>query len=477
MYSLSILFAASFILSIVLTLLCRDLCIRFEILDHPDDERKLHAHPVPRLGGVAIAISYVGALSVLMAVGTQGGSLIESSLPLAWLVLPAAAMVFFTGLLDDLFNISALNKLAGLTVAAVIAYAAGIHVKQIGGIELAAWLDFVLTVVWLLACSNAFNLIDGMDGLAAGLGCFAAATAFVAALLQGNFPLALATIPLVGCLLGFLIFNFNPASIFLGDSGSLVIGFLLGSYALIWGQKAATTFALVAPLIGLAIPLFDTSLAVMRRSLRNRPIFGADRGHIHHLLLDRGLSPRRAVLLLYGIASLCAVFALAAGMTQDRVAGLVIIAFGIVVLTAIHFLRLAEFEAVKRMFIQRTFQRLLDSQLNLQAFEKSLAASQTLEESWSIIRNESQNLGFVRVELSWHGAVMSDTFRKTVTERGWRVQIPVAEHTQIDLEHDQSYSSLGDIGPFLDILSRQLQLKESAGNRRGRTRLQEAVSH
>src|SRR5437764_1589081 len=136
------------------------------------------------------------------------------------------------------------------------------------------------------------NLIDGLDGLASGIGLFASATALLAALLQNNIALAYATVPLVGCLLGFLRFNFNPATIFLGDCGSLFIGFLLGCYGVLWSQKSATILGMTAPLMALSIPLLDTTIAIIRRFVRQQPIFSGDRDHIHHRLLDRGLTPR-----------------------------------------------------------------------------------------------------------------------------------------------------------------------------------------
>src|SRR5207302_8185636 len=133
-------------------------------------------------------------------------------------------------------------------------------------------LSVPITVFWLLACTNAFNLIDGVDGLAAGVGLFATITMLLAALLQNNVPLALATVPLAGALPGFLRYNFNPATIFLGDSGSLLIGFLLGAYGLIWSQKSTTLIGMTAPMMALAIPLLDTGLAIVRRALRGQPI-------------------------------------------------------------------------------------------------------------------------------------------------------------------------------------------------------------
>src|SRR5947208_10567281 len=169
---------------------------------------------------------------------------------------------------------------------------AGVNVSGVAGFAAHGWWSFPITVGWLVVCSNAFNLIDGMDGLATGVGLFAAFTTLAAALLQNNALLALATAPLVGALLAFLRYNFNPASIFLGDCGSLTIGFLLGCFAAVWSQKSATLLGMTAPVMALSVPLLDTGIAVVRRFLRRQPIFSADRNHLHHRLLDRGFSSR-----------------------------------------------------------------------------------------------------------------------------------------------------------------------------------------
>ena len=174
----------------------------------------------------------------------------------------------------------------------------GVRILSIAGAPTEAWWNIPLTILWLLACMNAFNLVDGLDGLAAGVGLFATLTVFAAAMMQHNMVLAVATFPLAGAMLAFLCYNFNPATIFLGDSGALLIGFLLGCYAAIWSNKSATLLGMTAPLMALSIPLLDVALAIVRRFLRRQPIFTADRGHIHHRLLDRGFTPRRVVLVL-----------------------------------------------------------------------------------------------------------------------------------------------------------------------------------
>jgi len=303
MYSLCGLTAAAFVLSLLLTPLMRDWSIHLGLVDRPDQVRKQHAMATARTGGVPILLSYAGAYALLLLLPLNASGVIREHMAAIWRLMPPVAIIFATGLLDDWRDLRPWQKLAGETAAAIWAYAAGVRIFAVGGHATAPWCGFLLTIAWLILCSNAFNLIDGMDGLAAGVGLTATMTTFIAGLLHGDITLGLATAPLAGCLLGFLRYNFNPASIFLGDSGSLLIGFLLGSYAVIWSQKSATMLGVAGPAMALALPLLEVGLSILRRFLRNEPIFTGDRGHIHHRLLDRGFTPRKAALLLYTTVS------------------------------------------------------------------------------------------------------------------------------------------------------------------------------
>lgn len=289
MYSIIFLTVTAFIFCLILTPLVRRLSQRIGALDLPNATRKLHASPIPRTGGIAIAGAYLFALALLAFAPLKGATKID--VPLILALVPAAGVVFATGLLDDFMGLNAWQKLFGQVCAAGLAYWGGVHVVGFGGFHAGGWWSLPLTVFWLVACANAFNLIDGVDGLATGIGLFATFTTLAAAVLQNNVGLAMAMAPLLGALLAFLRYNFNPASIFLGDCGSLTIGFLLGCAGAMWSQKSATILGMTAPLLALAVPLLDTTIAIVRRFLRHQPIFGADRGHVHHKLLDRGFRP------------------------------------------------------------------------------------------------------------------------------------------------------------------------------------------
>ncbi len=333
----------SLVLSLSLTPLFRNLFRVCGFVDLPNQSRKIHAGPVPRAGGIAIATSYLASFFIVQFFT----GIMNSQLALVWKVLPSAAVIFAVGLIDDLFGLKHWQKLIGQVIASCVACWSGILVLDVVGVHTHAWWSIPATILWLLACTNAFNLVDGMDGLAAGVGVFSTLTIFVAALLQQNMALAMATVALAGCLLGFLRYNFNPATTFLGDSGSLLIGFVLGCYGIIWVQKSATFLGMTAPIMALSLPLFDVTLAIARRFLRTQSIFSADRGHIHHRLLDRGISPRKAVLLLYGLSSVVAVFSLLQGFSHsNQVAGVVVIVFCAVAWMGIQYLEYAEVPAV-----------------------------------------------------------------------------------------------------------------------------------
>lgn len=284
----------AFALAATLTPVFRDAFLRWGLVDAPGG-RKLHLRPVPRIGGIPLAIAYVAAVVTL-----------PGDLEFAGRVLPGAALVFFTGLLDDLFTLKPLEKLVGQILAAGAAFVSGLRLDSLAGHEIPLGLQLPLTLAWLLVTTNALNLIDGLDGLCAGVGLLSAGGLFGAALLLGDESLAMATLPLVAALGGFLLFNFNPASIFLGDCGALWIGFLLGCFGLAWCEKTATFLSVSVPVLAVGVPLTDLSLSILRRLAARRPIFAADRGHIHHQLLALGFSHRGAVLILYAAGALAA---------------------------------------------------------------------------------------------------------------------------------------------------------------------------
>ncbi len=272
----------------------------------------------------------------------------------------------------------------------------------------AGWATLPITVVWLVACSNAFNLIDGLDGLATGVGLFAAFTTLAAALLHNNAALALATAPLVGALLAFLRYNFNPASIFLGDSGSLTVGFLLGCFGALWSQKSATLLGMTAPLMALSVPLVDTGISVVRRFLRRQPIFTPDRNHLHHRLLDRGLTVRQVALVLYGVCGLAAAFSLLVTWPHNRFDGLLLVAFCVAAYVGVQLVGYSELDTARHLIRSGAFRHIVNARLIVDTFERNLGAATTPERYWSLLREVGQELGCGHVRLSLDGRVFED---------------------------------------------------------------------
>jgi UDP-GlcNAc:undecaprenyl-phosphate GlcNAc-1-phosphate transferase len=456
MYSLIFLGVASFLLSLLLTPLIRNRFRAWGLLDRNGEGIPGH-QPIPRAGGVAIVISYVLAYGCLLVVRLNAGIIIRDSLDFVLQLLPAAGIIFFVGLVDDLKSLKPWQKLAGEVAAAVAAYAGGIHIQGLAGYGSGAWWNFPLTVVWLVACTNSINLIDGVDGLATGVGLFATFTTMIAALLQNNVALALATVPLAGCLLGFIRYNFNPATIFLGDCGSLFIGFLLGCYAIVWSQKAATILGMTAPLMALSIPLLDMLVAVARRFLRHQPLFVGDRNHIHHRLLNRGFTPRKVALLLYACAAVGAICSLI--VANRNFSAFVILAFCATTWIGIQHLGYVEFGVAGRLLVDGAFRRLLNSHISIEGFEEELQSASTAGECWEVLRDGYREFGFYRIDVEMAGQRFSEC-AGTQPFQTWKITVPITHQSFIELHRGFGHSEQQQVvAPFAEVLRKILVAK------------------
>ena len=301
----------------MLTPLVRRAALSLGAVDEPA-ARRVHTRRVPRLGGVAIVAGFFVPLLVLFGLRTHAGVVFFSTVRVSVGLIVGALLVVAAGLVDDLKGLSAKAKLAIQTAAAVAAFAGGMRVDGIdlpgiGAFSL-GWLALPATVVWIVGIVNAMKLIDGLDGLAAGVAFFACLTNFTIASLTGNLYILLISASLGGAVVGFLFYNFNPAKIFMGDSGSMFLGFVLGSASLLGAgtQKSPTLIGIVVPILALGLPITDMLMTIARRFLARRSIFAADRGHIHHRLLDMGLTHRRSVLSLYVLSVAFTIVALVA---------------------------------------------------------------------------------------------------------------------------------------------------------------------
>ena len=453
----SILWISAFacVLSLLMTPLIRDLFARRGVVDRPDGGRKFHARAVPRVGGIPIAFSYAASLGILLAVPEAGGSVLERHLPFVISLLPSAALVFATGLLDDLAGLRPWQKLAGQAAGAIMAVAAGVRITGLSGHPLDERIGAILTVLWLLACCNAFNLIDGLDGLASGMGLFSTVTIFLAALLHGDLTLALATLPLAGSLLGFLRYNFNPASVFLGDSGSLLIGFLLGCYGVIWSQKSATMLGMTAPLMAMAIPLLDVSLSIVRRWLRGRPIFAGDRSHIHHKLLEKGLTHRGVVVVLYGVCGVYALLSLLQSLSESRLGGLILVLFCSVTWIGVQNLGYFEFSLAGRTLFGGGLRRMVNGQIVLHGLDHALDAAPDEPGCWEALRHTLVDAGFTGLQARLNGR----EFRQPGPgdRPCWQLRIPLPGGDYVNLERNfDTPVQTVIVGPLVEMLHRRL---------------------
>jgi UDP-GlcNAc:undecaprenyl-phosphate GlcNAc-1-phosphate transferase len=445
----------AFLIAIVLTPIVRDIFRSYNMVDRPG-KRKIHAYPIPRVGGIAIAIAY----GVALLTAPSGGA---AAAPSVWKLLPGATLVFLTGLLDDFFTLKPVFKIAGVVVAASLVFFSGLHIGDLAGQPVAVWLDYPLTVFWLLLTANALNLIDGLDGLCAGMGLVATLTLFAAAMLRHNLPLAHATFPLVGALLGFLIYNINPATVFLGDSGALLIGFLLGCYGMIWTQKASTLLSMLVPLLALSIPLLDVSLSVLRRLLRNQPIFTADRRHIHHRLLDRGFSARQAVWVLYLFATLAAALAL---LASSRLGGksqiVAIVVFCVAAGIGIRQLRYWEFDIAGQFLFGGGLKRALDGRLRLERLTWELERASDERNWWAILVEGARGLGMS--EIRWIGldGERTETLAP-LTAPAWTFRVSLTDVESIEVSGAvRDASSSFDLMGFAENARRTFQARRAA---------------
>lgn len=283
----------AFFLVYFFTFALKKLAFYWGVLDLPD-ARKVHTKATPRLGGLGIYIGFT-----LVFLGAQDLT------PPFWGVFWGSSIILLFGLLDDLKGISPWLKLLGQLGAALAAVSLGVRVDFIthpfDSFIFLGYFAVPLTILWIIGITNALNLIDGLDGLAAGTAAIAAFTLAIVAYLEGEAAVVFPALLLVSCILAFLRYNFYPAQIFMGDSGSLLLGFYLATFSVLGFGKGATFISLVVPIFILGLPIFDTLFAIWRRLLQRQPIFRADKQHLHHRLLEHGFSQRRAVLTFYGI--------------------------------------------------------------------------------------------------------------------------------------------------------------------------------
>ncbi len=356
------LFSIATIASLIVTPLIRRLCERYKLLDHPSDGRRIHRKAVPRLGGVALYISCLAALSLLPFVDNLLTQTLSGFKPEFLTLCVPATLVLLLGGYDDLRGANAVVKFVGLGLIATLFYAMGgridaLSIPLFGSVQLPPLVSFVVTIVWLVGITNAFNLIDGLDGLASGAALFSSLVILGVSISQERTLMIVVCLVLCGALAGFLRYNFNPASIFLGDSGALFTGFLLAALSVLGTQKATTAVAIVVPILAFGFPVVDTAMTMGRRLVSRKPVFQGDNEHIHHMLLARGWSQRRAAIVLYGVCALFGLTALIFPATGSKLTGFMLFVISVAVIIAVGHLRYHEVDelraGVKRNVVDR----------------------------------------------------------------------------------------------------------------------------
>ena len=300
MYKILASMAATFLLSLALTPLIRGLALKIGAVDNPN-ARRVNKVPMPTMGGLAIFIAFNSANFALLRNQYPSDQI--------WPLFAAEVLIILTGIIDDIYELKPRQKMFGILLASLVVYfAAGIRMTTltipfVGTVQL-GWLSLPITLLWIAAITNAVNLIDGLDGLACGVAIIALTTSAVTGyffLNVTNTFVSIMMFTMVAALAGFLPYNFHPAKIYLGDTGSLFIGFMISVFSL-YGLTNATFITIIIPVIILGVPITDTVYAILRRKLNNRPISQADKHHLHHRLMQMGLSHTQTVLVIYGIA-------------------------------------------------------------------------------------------------------------------------------------------------------------------------------
>lgn len=293
-------------------------------MDAPD-ARKVHKKPVARIGGIGI---YAAFMAGILAVMSMTDMTPEVSFEIIGLLV-SGTLIVLLGIVDDYKNLPAKVKLVGqIAAACVLAIAFDVRIDFItdpfGDYFFLEYLAVPATVFWIVGLTNTVNLIDGLDGLAAGVAVIASVTIFLVALQQNILLVAVLTAALAGAAFGFLYYNFNPARIFMGDSGSMFLGFMLAGISVIGAVKCAATIALIVPILALGLPILDTTFAIVRRYRGGVPIFKPDRGHLHHRLLDLGFTQRQAVLLMYVISAVLGLSAVTLTEVSSQISILIV---------------------------------------------------------------------------------------------------------------------------------------------------------
>ena len=293
--------AVAFVIAFASTPIVKSFAVKVGAMDVPRDERRVHDHPIPRMGGMAIFLGFLLSVVLFADITKQVQG-----------ILIGAVIIVATGVIDDIISLRYWVKLIAQIAAAAVAVAHGVVIEVLMNPNIFSenealvlgFLSVPITIIWIVGITNSVNLIDGLDGLACGVSSISSVTMLVAALMMGEGNVAVMLAALVGACIGFIPYNFNPAKIFMGDTGALLLGYVLATVSVMSMFKFYAIISFVVPILALALPLFDTLFAIIRRLLKGQNPMTPDRGHLHHRLIDMGLSQKQAVAVLYSLSAM-----------------------------------------------------------------------------------------------------------------------------------------------------------------------------
>ncbi|MDR1101547.1 MAG: undecaprenyl/decaprenyl-phosphate alpha-N-acetylglucosaminyl 1-phosphate transferase [Clostridiales bacterium] len=321
-------FIVAFLLSFAATPIVRTLAFKVGAVDVPKDERRVHSKPIPRLGGVAIFYGFIIAVLCFLDISTAVRGILVGSL-----------IIITLGFIDDIADLPAILKLAVQILAAWVVVWHGVKIDLLtnpfapeGYLQLGMW-GVPVTILWIVGITNAVNMLDGLDGLAVGVSSITAVTLFVISITMGQLTTAILSIALAGAGFGFVPFNFHPAKIFMGDTGSTFLGFMLASVSILGLFKVYAIISFAVPFFILGLPILDTGFAILRRIAHGQSPMRPDRRHLHHRLIDKGFSQKQAVTILYILSSLLSLSAIVM-MLSDFSHALILI-FAVVLLAVV----------------------------------------------------------------------------------------------------------------------------------------------
>lgn len=424
--------ASSCFVTLIVTPVVIRWAIARDLTDAPGG-RKIHPRPVPRLGGVAV---FAGTCIGLFPAARLLYSM-EHAVPMPLLgILAGGVIVFAAGLADDFHGLTPRSKFAAQLAAGCVVYLAGVRVETLAVGEFESmslgWLAFPVTIMWIVAVTNAVNLIDGIDGLASGIGLVALAATLISAIAFGRYETAFLAVALASALVGFLWYNFNPARVFLGDSGSLFLGYFLAVLSIDGAQGNTATVLVILPLSAVALPLFDTSLAIARRWLRGMAFSEADARHIHHRFLALGFTQRQTVIILCAVAALIAALGISTTLvpgfaTQQILMPVVWIALPLLVIGSLHRLDYHEFAHALAVLIAgpRRLRGIIRERIMVSELAQGVRGARSSEELDAILTRCCDTLQVRSIEIGWSGDIQRTPVNETADLPLIRLEYPL----------------------------------------------------